>query len=217
MYPSNPRLSPSASQSKPTTWRAKSPEGCENYDSTLAAKKSHSGMPDLRTWYLKEIPPKIPTIHLGKSLYIYIWFPNLRVYWGDSLILNHHLGWPRRFGAVICTDSSTCFINLINMRFVTLKDGILVSMFLVDLCVKINIPPKQINQKSTSPQKNQPPFRICFVIYLCFLRCWRYFELHPRASGHSIHENWRSSEAINCRGNRGWFHVVSIWSATTLW
>ena len=40
MYPSNPRLSPSESQSKPTTWRARSPEGCENYDSTLAAKKS---------------------------------------------------------------------------------------------------------------------------------------------------------------------------------
>ena len=53
-----PCLSPSASPSKPKTWRATSPEGCENYDSTLAAQQKLSRMPGQLTVTWKKSPPK---------------------------------------------------------------------------------------------------------------------------------------------------------------
>ena len=61
--PTMNRLSPSASRSKPKTWRATSPEGCENYDSTLAAKPKNSAGCLASYCYLKEIPHKKSTIH----------------------------------------------------------------------------------------------------------------------------------------------------------
>ena len=42
-------------------------------------------------------------------------------------------------------------------------------------------------------------------VFSCFNTTLVAPNFTPQASGHSIHENWRSSEAINCRGIAGWF------------